>query len=709
MILNSERRAKIILLGSGLLTIIISLLIFIPYETIHSSKSQTEQNNAKLEYWLKELTLEEKCNLLRGSLDPHGYTGYVPGVPRLGIPSLRFNDGPQGFRGPKKTSTAWPCGLAMAATFWPELVEKVALATGVEFIQKGANIFLGPGMNIARIPQNGRNFEYLCGEDPFLGEAMASSFVEGLQSNPGLIATAKHYVNNEQETNRQEISAIVDPETEWNLYYRPFLASVRANIGAVMCSYNKINNDPGCSNLQTLTKDLKGTMKFNGFVMSDWFATRDTINSAIGGLDVEMPIPIFYGDALRIAVESKQISESIVNEKVSRVLKTILKFNLTEPHSEDFNPKKNVSNAVHNQLARFSASNGIILLKNENNLLPIVKNEKQPIRILVAGNGGRDYVIAAGEGSGHVSAPYIISPFQGLSVNGKGFANVSYLNTIEALRISKRHFSFFDRIIIFVGISSTEGFDRMSLSLDSMDLQLINYLTDFITLKNIIVLITAPGPVLIPFQSKVQAILLQFFPGQEVGNAISDVIYGIVDPGGARLPITIPNKDNEQQMDFEQYPGINLQSKYTERTNIGYRWYAAHPEVTPMYEFGYGLSFASFKFLGLDIHRTKSGDFLFHIGIMNLSNDIKGVIVPQVYITQFPEDALRIVSPIALIGFKRLDLKPQEIKTATIPIKVKSFAVWTQKTGQYRVTPGQYVVSVGNSCSDFWTSTQVHL
>jgi len=207
----------------------------------------------------------------------HGYTGYVEGISRLRIPPLVMNDGPQGFRGPVGTSTAWPCGMALASSFSPGLVYQIAKATGREFRTKGANVFLGPGLNVARIPVNGRNFEYISGEDPWLGKIMGFSYVSGIQSVPGIMATAKHYVNNEQETNRGSVNALIDLDVQQQVYYPPFVGAIEAGSLSVMCSYNRINGHPGCSNAATLMRDLRSDFGFQGYVMSDWFATRDTV------------------------------------------------------------------------------------------------------------------------------------------------------------------------------------------------------------------------------------------------------------------------------------------------------------------------------------------------------------------------------------------------------------------------------------------------
>jgi beta-glucosidase len=644
--------------------------------------------------WLSELSLKEKCDLLRGSVETHGYTGFVPGNARLGIPSLRMNDGPQGFRGPKRTSTAWPCGLSMATSFSPELVYTVAKANGKEFLGKGSNVLLGPGMNLARIARNGRNFEYICGEDPLLGEVMASAFIKGAQSNPGLIATAKHFVNNEQETDRTKVSAVVDEETEWNMYYRPFRASVLAGVESIMCSYNRVNGVQGCANEATIKRDLEGKMGFTGFVMSDWFAVTGTVDTAMAGTDVEMPIPLYYGDALKTAVETGKVPLEVVDAKVKRLLTTIVRRNMTEEPNPDISV--NVSTAEHSILARVAASLSVVMLKNERDVLPL--SAEGSLNILVIGDRAHDHVISTGGGSGHVHPPYIVTPLQGLQGGGKNH-KFTYANTVQAMGLPDAVYQAADIVIACVGTSSTEGLDRASLSLDPNELDMIKQASTFS--KKVIVTIVAPGAVLMPFMDNVRAVLLQFMPGQEAGNALADVVFGRVDPGGARLPITIPRRENERNMTKKQYPGMNFEQEYTERSEIGYRWYSAHRDIKPRVPFGFGLSYAKIMFLGVSVHAEENGDLIFHVGLVNTSKR-KGSITPQVYITKYPDAVADKIAPVALIGFQRVELAQHEIKTVTIRVTPQSMSVWTKEKQDYFLFPGTYELAVGTSSADFW-------
>ncbi|KAH9262804.1 hypothetical protein BASA82_000175 [Batrachochytrium salamandrivorans] len=369
------------------------------------------------------------------------------------------------------------------------------------------------------------------------------------------MATAKHFVNNEQETKRNSINSVVSEDTNWNLYYRPFLASVRrANVASVMCSYNKINGEFACENSLILQRDLRTAMGFQGVVVSDWFATRSTLNSAKAGLDMEMPIPLFYGKAMERLVQHGDLDESVVNRKVEQVLATMDRFKVKHSVPE-FHPKRNATSRAHYNLARLAAASSAVLLKNHDAILPI--DASQVGRIVVLGDGGRDKVLYTGGGSGHVSPAYIVSPFDAVRHHAAASnpeIPVEYHSTDSALGLKQR----FGRdvlVLVFVGTSSTEAKDRATLGFEPKQLALVEHTTRFLS-DRVVVCATAPGAVLLPFYDTVQAVVLQFLAGQATGDGLADVLFGVVDPGGARLPVTMPNKDNE----VESPPSNSLES-----------------------------------------------------------------------------------------------------------------------------------------------------
>lgn len=357
-----------------------------------------------------EMTTEEKLGLFHGSCG--GYTGNVCGIDRLGVPQQKFNDGPQGFRGKAGTSTSWPAALTVAASFDTDLMQKYGEAMGDEFYRKGSNVQLGPGMCIARVPHNGRNFEYLSGEDPYLGYHMAKASVTGIQSQ-GVVANAKHFIDNNQETDRGSFTANVDQRTQFEMYYPPFQGAIDAGVGSVMCSYNKECIDCpadeigrwSCENHDSLTRDLKERMGFKGWVMSDWGGTHSTSMNA--GLDQEMPGSNFMGDKLAKMVQDGTVSMDKVDDSAVRNMWPYFKMGLFD--KENTNTADNdVTTDEHNTLARDLAAASTVLLKNEG-LLPLSTDQK----IVVVGDQATNPTVHGG-GSGTVSPKYVANPLAGI-------------------------------------------------------------------------------------------------------------------------------------------------------------------------------------------------------------------------------------------------------------------------------------------------------
>jgi len=360
------------------------------------------------------MELQEKVDMLHGytgTPEAAAYVGYVNGNARLNIPAMTLNDGPQGFRSNNHpgTSTAFPAGMTIGATWDRELAEQWGAAMGAEFYAKGSNVQLGPGMNLARIPQNGRNFEYCSGADPYLGYEMVGPVVRGIQST-GVIANAKHYVHNNQETNRDTVSAEVDERTRHELYYRPFAGAVDAGVGSIMCSYNLVNGVYACENPVTLNTDLKGHLGFDGWVMSDWGATHST--SIEQGLDQQMPDASFFGASLVAQVQNGTIATSVIDGSVGRILRPMFEmgiFDKPNPNVED----TDVTSAAASAKAQQFAAAAQILLKNDHSALPL--SVREPKKILLVGQAARTPIIAGG-GSGAVfpKSSAVISPWAGV-------------------------------------------------------------------------------------------------------------------------------------------------------------------------------------------------------------------------------------------------------------------------------------------------------
>ncbi len=376
---------------------------------------------------LTAMTLDEKLAMVYGNnAGSAGYVGHVPAIPRLGIPELNLQDGPAGVAGGMIQVTAFPAPLTVAASWDTALMEKYGVAMAEEERAKGANVQLGPMMNIDRVPEAGRNFEGF-GEDPYLSAQMAAASVRGIQST-GVIATAKHYIDNDQEYQRNTISSEIDTRTQHEIYLPPFKAAVEAGVGAIMCSYNRINGIYACENPDTQNTLLKGELGFRGWIMSDWGATHSLAASALGGLDMEMPTGINFLQ-LKAAIESGQVPESQLDDMVLRILTSMFQAGLFE-HGSTGMIGVDAQTPAHQEFARSAAAQGMVLLKNEAGILPVDPAKVHTIALF--GSAADAQPIIAGGGSGHVSPPYVISPLQGIQKRAGSAIQVSSFNPASA-------------------------------------------------------------------------------------------------------------------------------------------------------------------------------------------------------------------------------------------------------------------------------------
>lgn len=759
----------------------IPLIILLSFGLVDASNrpwmNPADPPETRAQKLVAEMTTEEKLSLFHGSCS--GYTGNVCGIPRLGIPQQKNNDGPQGFRGQSGTSTSWPAALTVATSFDTELMREYGEGMGDEFYRKGANIQLGPGVCVARVPRNGRNFEYVSGEDPFLGYQMAKAIVTGIQSQ-GVIANAKHFVDNNQETARGTITENIDERTQFEMYYPPFEGAVDAGVGSFMCSYNKECMDCpetkignwSCENYDSLQRDLKDRIGFKGWVMSDWGATHSA--SINRGLDQEMPHANHMGDTLAKMVKSGEVTMAKVNDSAVRILWPFFAVGVFD--KENNNTKdNNVTTPEHNQLARKFSAEATVLLKNSG-ILPLKKSVKN---IAIIGQQA-EVPIVHGGGSGQVGGAYTATPLASMRArfgipppppappstnncsDGHYEKGIDYHNThsqtnaktasvedccaLCAKTSSCNAFTYrwgkcwmkadasgrqaasdavsgsckqapqppgtsckdgvcvryssgadpseaadlaakSDVAIVFVGTSSHEGSDRGNLGLGDQD-ALIEAVAKAAGSKTVVVAVT-PGALLTPWRESVSAILTPMMPGQEYGNAITAVLFGDVNPGG-KLPITFPTKENEVEFKTKQYPGENGISVYSEKLEVGYRWYDVH-KVAPAYPFGHGLSYTNFEFSGLKFSgRTVT---------CNVKNTgkIDGSEAAQLYL-QFPSSAGE--PPKQLKGLQKLRLKAGQSAVAKFELNDRSFSIWNVDTHKWAVVPGKFVAMVGSSSRD---------
>jgi beta-glucosidase len=637
---------------------------------------------------VKKMTLNEKISMVHGHSSP--YAGHTTPIERIKVPSTYLEDGPQGVADGVKLVTCFPSALTIVASWDEDLMRQYGTALGKEQRLKGTNVMLGPMVNIARVAFGGRNFESF-GEDPHLAAKLVVPYIQGVQSQ-GVIATVKHWVLNNQEFNRTSTSVNIDERTQFEIYYPPFKAAVDAGVGAVMCSYNRINSTYACENDDILNRDLKGRMGFKGWVMSDWGATHSTQQAANSGLDQQMPDETFFGEELKKAIDSGKVLASRLDDMVVRILTAMFAVGIFDT-PQTGNITADVRSKEHADLARKLSEQSTVLLKNDKNILPL--NADTVKSIAVIGIDGGDKTLVAGEGSGHVIPSYIVSPYNGIKSRAVK-ANVTY-NDGSSLDQAARLAKSVNVAIVFVSTTSSEGFDRPSLNFYNDQDQLVK--TIAMAQPNTIVVAHVPGSTLMPWSNLVKAIVCAFIPGQESGNAIASILFGDVNPS-AKLPLTFPISDSQLPIagNKKQYPGIDNQVDYSEKLLVGYRWYMATKNV-PLFSFGHGLSYTTFQYSNLQVLASQCGG---HVRILfNLKNtgSIAGAEVGQLYLN-FPESAGE--PPLVLRGFKKVFLNPGEQQTVefTSLEEKKDLSIWDVTSGDWIVINGTYHVSVGSSSSD---------
>ncbi|WP_240002350.1 beta-glucosidase [Oleisolibacter albus] len=669
------------------------------------------------------LTLEERIGLLHGpmalSLDGKplpagalGGAGFIPGVPRLGIPALQETDASLGVTNPANvrpgdTATALPASLALAASFNPRLAYEGGAMIAREAVSKGFNVLLAGGANLARDPRNGRNFEYL-GEDPWLAGIMAGESIRGIQSQ-GMISTVKHFSLNGQETGRFVANAVIDEAAHRESDLLAFqIAIERGRPGAVMCAYNQVNGAYACGNEHLLNGVLKGDWGYPGWVMSDWGAVKAT-DFALKGLDQQsgeqLDGQVWFGPALKQAVAAGTVPEDRLSDMARRILRSMFAAGLF-----DAGPARPpVDLAAHGAIARQVADEGIVLLANPKGLLPLAPAVK---RIAVIG-GHADAGVLSGAGSSQVTG--IGGDARSVPVGGEGalafwgrmvFHASSPLKALRA-RLPGASVTFDDGrypaaaaalarasdvVIVFANQWMAEGQDAYDLTLPEGQDALIEAVAA--ANSNCIVVLQTGGPVLMPWLGRVGAVLSAWYSGQQGGEAIADVLTGAVNPSG-RLPITFPA--GADQVPRPQLPGWGLLPTqpfdvvYDEGADVGYRRYAAKG-LTPLFPFGHGLSYTTFSYGGLTVTGGETLTVRFQV---TNTGKRAGQDVPQVYLAGIGGQPLR-----RLIGFEKLALDPGERRTVTLRADPRLLARFDEAGRRWRIDGGPYRVVVGPSAAE---------
>jgi beta-glucosidase len=651
---------------------------------------------------VNEMTLSEDITELHGIQDSKDYR-VVPGIASLGIPLLNITNGPAGATnggpGHQGSATAMPAPISLAATWDVNLANQYGTVVGAE-AKDWANGFIeGPDVNIARTLQNGRTFEGY-GEDPYLTGQIAVADIEGIQSN-GIIAEAKHFAANNQETNRTTINEIIDERTLREIYLPHFEATVKqANVGAIMCAYNQINGVFMCENNYLLNQVLKTQWGFQGFVTSDFGATHSTVNSANNGLDLEMPTGVYFASPLQTAVQNGQVSQSTVNNKLIRRFTIMMNQGV-------FNNPPGISTIPSTQdglISRQIGEAGMVLLQNTGGILPLRAASLHKIAVIGPYAGAAK---TGGGGSSQVTPIYTVTPVTGIqNVVGSG-VTVSYNNGSKiSTAVSLAQAS--DVAIVMVGDSEAEGSDD-SISLSGTQNSLIEQVVAAQP-KTIVVMKSGTG-ILMPWASSVPAILQAWYPGEEDGNAVAAVLFGSVNPSG-KLPLTIPVSASDPDPPADgsapsQYPGVTVNgvptATYSEGVFVGYRHYD-QAGITPLFPFGFGLSYTTFSFSNLSVTPTTLPDFSTNPNqtvtvSFNVKNtgSVTGAEVAQVYVA-IPSPSASVPEPPKwLKGFQKISLTPGQTSTVQITLNMRSFAYWDVNSESWLVAPGTYQIMVGDS------------
>jgi beta-glucosidase len=646
----------------------------------------------------------------------YGAAGYVPGQPSLCIPDLVLNDAGQGVGDLEVNTTAFPAPIAQSSSWDPTLQFQFGQALGWEAWHKGINVQLAPGVEIDRVPLNGRNYEYMS-EDPYLAGQGGVAEIRGIQSNP-VIATVKHFLANSQETNRMSDSSDVDERTLEEIYAPAYEAAVRqGQVGSVMCSYNRINGVYACENPATLTKLLKQQFGFDGFVMSDWGATHSTVASANAGLDMEMnSAPGTYFTApLKAAVQSGQVPTARLNDMVLRIVRSMFRLGLFD-HPAAAEPAAAAADVERPQdvtLARTISEDGTVLLKNDSQILPLTGHG---LKIAVIGPGagtqGADEFYNGG-GSGHVpefgTKPGVVSPLQGIEQRSLAAGDtVLYADGSSQLDATAAAAAA-DVAVVFVGADDSEGMDRPRLDLDTGNCSLVGCTPQPVDQDSLIsqvaaanphtvVVLNTGGPVVMPWLSRVQGLFEAWYPGQEDGNAIAALLFGDVNPS-AKLPETFPKAQSDiPTQTAQQYPGTNNaqgvpQSVYSEGLLVGYRWYDAKA-IAPLFPFGFGLSYTTFGYSQLSLAPTHNGSALATASIEVTNQGARsGADVPQLYIADPPSVG---EPPKQLKGFDKVSLDPGKSTRVSFPIDQRALSYWSTAVHDWRVAPGCYGILIGH-------------
>ena len=700
----------------------------------------TKPIEERVENALSLMTLKEKVAVC------HAQSKFSSaGVPRLGIPEIWMSDGPHGVREEiswdswnpagwtNDFCTAYPALTCLSATFNPELAREYGQSIGEEARYREKDILLGPGVNIYRTPLNGRNFEYM-GEDPYLSSKMVVPYIKGVQQN-GVSACVKHFALNNQEEDRDRVNVNLSDRALYEIYLPAFKAAVQeGKVWSVMGSYNLFRGQHCCQNELLLKKILKEDWKFDGVVVSDWGGAHGTKEAALNGLDIEMGTytnglssnrgfaynDYYLAEPFLKLIEKGEIPVSVLDDKVRRFLRLSFRTNMAADR-----PFGKMVCEEHSQAARRVASEGIVLLKNDKQILPVKPGKYGKIAV-IGENATRS--LTTGGGSSSLKVKYEISPLEGLKgiygedhiLYSMGYSSGPALwNSVRSSKINPdslisaavKAAGKADVVFYVGGLNKNsqqdcEGVDRISYNLPFGQDKLISELLK--VNKNIVVILLSGNAVAMPWVNKVPAIVQGWYLGSEAGHALADVLSGAVNPSG-KLPFTFPRKleDNgANSFGKDCYPGDSMNEYYKEDILVGYRWFDTK-KIAPLFAFGHGLSYTTFEYgkLGTDKNTYRNGETMKLSMTLKNTGALDGAEVVQIYASQKNPSVLRPAKE--LKAFQKVFLKAGETRRIELEIPVANLAFYDEKTHDWKVESDEYVLKSASSAVDLRGSASI--
>ncbi len=653
----------------------------------HRSMSHAEAS-ARAQRLVARMSLEQKIAQVHGIHDAT-HARFVPGIPQLGIPALHVTNGPAGpgpgGAGSQKPATALPAPIALAASWDPALARTYGRIAGLETRALGSNLLESPDINIARVPQGGRVFEGY-GEDPYLVGRLAVANIQGIQAT-GVIANVKHYLANNQETGRETINEVIAERPLREIYMPAFEAAVtEAHVASVMCAYPRVNGAYNCANKVLLHDVLKGDWKFDGFVTSDFGAVHSTVPSALAGLDLELPTGEYFGEPLRKAVEAHELPIAVLDQMLVRRYAKMMELGWFGPQ----HPPHPIPVLADGAEARTIAAQSMVLLKNERAVLPLHRESIKTVALL------GPYAVrqrTGGSGSSHVIPLYSVAPVDGLDAallsQTKILLGDGYDLQAAAATAGKA-----DVAIVMVGDDEGEDHDH-PIELPQAQNDLIAAVAK--ANPNTVVVLKSGSAVLMPWLHDVPAVLEAWYPGEEDGNAVADVLLGKVNPSG-KLPLTFPRSvEDTLAKNPDQYPGDGATVHYSEGLDVGYRAYNTHG-TKPLFPFGFGLSYTSFNFSGLKAAALPDGGAMVRFTVTN-TGKVAGAEVAQLYVN-YPAIGEGNEPRRQLRGFRKVIVRPGESKMIELKLGSRAFSYWSEQGHQWKRALGEFTLHVGDSSAD---------